>query len=185
MLIYFDLAQRKQLAMLDLLIATYREGVMTDLEIKQEVDAIMFGGHDTTASSLSFILALLAEHKDIQDRVRNEVDIVMQENENKLTMKFLHQLSYLERCIKEALRLHNAAFFISRVCGEDVKLQSYLIPAGTILHIDIHGTHTDPNFWPNPEVFDPDRFLPEKSQNRHPYSYIPFSAGPRNCIGKL
>ena len=64
-------------------------------------------------------------------------------------------------------------------------LESYLIPAGTILHIDIHGTHTDPNFWPNPEVFDPDRFLPENSQNRHPYSYIPFSAGPRNCMGKL
>ncbi|EGI58072.1 Cytochrome P450 4C1 [Acromyrmex echinatior] len=117
--------QRKQLAMLDLRIAAHREGVMTDLEIKQEVDAIMFGGHDTIASSLSFILALLAEHKDIQDRVRNEVDIVMQENENKLTMKFLHQLSYLERCIKEALRLHSAVFFISRLCGEDVKLRTY------------------------------------------------------------
>ena len=64
-------------------------------------------------------------------------------------------------------------------------LESYLIPAGTILHIDIHGTHTDPNFWPNPEIFDPDRFLSEKIRNRHPYSYLPFSAGPRNCIGKL
>ncbi|EGI63614.1 PREDICTED: cytochrome P450 4C1-like [Acromyrmex echinatior] len=111
--------------MLDLLIAAYREGVMTDLEIRQEVDTVMTAGHDTTASSLSFILALLAEHKDIQDRVRNEVDIVMQENENKLTMKFLHQLSYLERCIKEALRLHSVALFISRVCGEDVKLRTY------------------------------------------------------------
>ncbi|KAG5328556.1 C4G15 protein, partial [Acromyrmex heyeri] len=66
MLIYFDLAQRKKLAMLDLFIAAHREGVMTDLEIRQEVDTIMFGGHDTTAASLSFILALLAEHKDIQ-----------------------------------------------------------------------------------------------------------------------
>ncbi|KAG5325190.1 CP4C1 protein, partial [Pseudoatta argentina] len=176
--------QRKELAMLDLFIAAHREGVMTDLEIRQEVDTIMFGGHDTTATSLIFILALLTEHKDIQDRVRNEVDIVMQENENKLTMKFLHQLLYLERCIKEALRLHSVVFFISRVCGEDVKLQSYLIPAGTTLHIDINAIHTDPNFWPNPEVFDPDRFLPENIQNRHPYSYIPFSAGPRNCIGQ-
>ncbi|XP_018059207.1 PREDICTED: cytochrome P450 4C1-like [Atta colombica] len=176
--------RRKKLAMLDLFIAASREGLMTDLEIRQEVDTIMFGGHDTIAGSLSFILALLAEHKDIQDRVRNEVDIAMQENENKLTMKFLHQLSYLERCIKEALRLHSVAFFISRVCGEDVKLQSYLIPAGTVLHININGVHTDPNFWPNPEVFDPDRFLPERIRNRHPYSYIPFSAGSRNCIGQ-
>ena len=61
----------------------------------------------------------------IQDRVRNEVDIAMQENENKLTMKFLHQLSYLERCIKEVLRLHSVAFFISRVCEKDVKLRMY------------------------------------------------------------
>jgi len=60
----------------------------------------------------------------LQDRVRTEVDIAMQENKNQLTMKFLHELTYLERCIKEALRLHSVIFFISRVCGEDVKLRT-------------------------------------------------------------
>ncbi|XP_011687784.1 PREDICTED: cytochrome P450 4C1-like, partial [Wasmannia auropunctata] len=109
----------------------------------------------------------------------------MQENGEKLTMKLLQNLPYLERCIKEALRLYPSVYLISRIPGEDVKLQSYLVPAGTILHLNIYGVHRDPNFWPNPEVFDPDRFLPEKILNRHPYSYIPFSAGPRNCIGKL
>ncbi|XP_018393740.1 PREDICTED: cytochrome P450 4C1-like [Cyphomyrmex costatus] len=63
-------------------------------------------------------------------------------------------------------------------------LETYLVPVGTILQINIYGVNRNPNFWPNPEVFHPNRFLPEKNRNRHPYSYITFSAGPRNCIGQ-
>ncbi|XP_071647093.1 cytochrome P450 4C1-like isoform X3 [Temnothorax longispinosus] len=176
--------RRKRLAMLDLLIAASRDGLMTDSDIREEVDTFMFEGHDTTAMGLCFISALLAEHKDIQDRVRNEVNTALQKNEQKFTMKLLQDLPYLDRCIKEALRLYPSVFAISRIAGEDVKLQSYLVPAGTLLHLNIYGVHRDPNFWSNPEVFDPDRFLPEKIRHRHPYSYLPFSAGPRNCIGQ-
>ncbi|XP_071560726.1 uncharacterized protein [Temnothorax nylanderi] len=176
--------RKKRLAMLDLLIVASQKGLLTDLDIREEVDTFMFEGHDTTAMGLSFLLALLAEHKDIQDRVRSEVDTVIQESGETFTIKSLQNLPYLDRCIKEALRLYPSVFLISRVAAEDVKLQSYLVPAGTIVHLNIQGVHRDPNFWPNPEVFDPDRFLPEKIQNRHPYSYIPFSAGPRNCIGQ-
>ncbi|XP_018360463.1 PREDICTED: cytochrome P450 4C1-like, partial [Trachymyrmex cornetzi] len=61
---------------------------------------------------------------------------------------------------------------------------SYIIPAKTNVHLNIYGLHRDPNFWPNPEIFNPDRFLLDKIRNRHPYSYLPFSAGPRNCIGQ-
>ncbi|XP_024875517.1 cytochrome P450 4C1-like isoform X1 [Temnothorax curvispinosus] len=176
--------KKKRLAMLDLLIAASRDGLMTDSDIREEVDTFMFEGHDTTAMGLCFISALLAEHKDIQDRVRNEVDTAFQEHGDKFTMKLLQDLPYLERCIKEALRLYPSVFFISRIPGEDVKLQSYIVPAGTVVDLIIYAVHRDPNFWSNPEVFDPDRFLPERIQNRHPYSYLPFSAGPRNCIGQ-
>ncbi|XP_072761631.1 cytochrome P450 4C1-like [Anoplolepis gracilipes] len=176
--------RRKRLAMLDLLIAESQKGFLTDLDIREEVDTFMFEGHDTIAMGITFALLLLAEHKDIQERVRIEVDTVMQENGGKLTMKSLQNLPYLERCLKEALRLYPSVFLMSRKTGEDVKLQSYIVPAKTILHLHVYGTHRDPNFWPNPDVFDPDRFLPERIQNRHPYSYIPFSAGPRNCIGQ-
>ncbi|KMQ90454.1 cytochrome p450 4c1 [Lasius niger] len=157
--------KKKRLAMLDILIMASREGFLTDLDIREEVDTFMFEGHDTTAMGITFALLLLAEHKDIQERVRVEIDTVMQKNGGKLTMRSLQNLSYLDRCLKEAL-------------------QSYVVPAGTILHLNIYGVHRDPNFWSNPDIFDPDRFLPEKIQNRHPYSYLPFSAGPRNCIGQ-
>ncbi|GAB1861241.1 Cytochrome P450 4C1 [Camponotus japonicus] len=176
--------KKNKLAMLDLLIAASRENSLTDLDIKEEVDTFIFGGHDTTAAGIMFTLLLLAEHKDIQERVRAEVDTVMQENGGKLNMRLLQNLSYLDRCLKEALRLYPSAVMITRKLGNDVKLQSYIVPAGTVLLLNIYGVHRDPNFWPNPDVFDPDRFLPEKIKNRHRYSYIPFSAGRRNCIGQ-
>ncbi|KAL6418300.1 hypothetical protein ACFW04_012206 [Cataglyphis niger] len=176
--------KKKRLAMLDLLIAVSRDNNLSDLDIREEVDTFMFEGHDTTAMGITFALLLLAEHKDIQERVRVEVDKAMQESRGKLTMRSLQNLPYLERCLKEALRLYPSVFFIIRNIEEDVKLHSYVIPTGTMLFLNIYGVHRDPNFWSNPEVFDPDRFLPERIQNRHPYSYIPFSAGPRNCIGQ-
>ncbi|XP_032666496.1 cytochrome P450 4C1-like [Odontomachus brunneus] len=180
-----DTTQKKRLAMLDLLILASRENHLSDLDIREEVDTFMFEGHDTTSLSICFTLLLLAEHKDIQDRVREEVNTVMKECEGKLTMTSLQNLSYLERCLKESLRLYPSVHSIARIIADDVKLRdSYVIPRGTMVHLNIYDVNRDPNFWPNPDVFDPDRFLPEKTKNRHPYSYLPFSAGPRNCIGQ-
>ncbi|XP_036142986.1 cytochrome P450 4C1 isoform X1 [Monomorium pharaonis] len=176
--------RKKRLAMLDLLILASQKNLLTDLDIREEVDTFTFEGHDTVSMGLCFTLCLLAEHKDIQNCVRKEVDTIMKENQGNLTMQSLQDLQYLERCIKEALRMYPSVFFVSRVNSEDVQLNSYIIPARTIIHLNILEVHRDPNFWPNPEIFDPDRFLPENIRNRHPYSYIPFSAGPRNCIGQ-
>jgi len=66
-----------------------------------------------------------------------------------------------------------------------ISSESYLVPSGAIIQIQIYDIHRNPNFWPNPDIFDPDRFLPENIQKRHPYSYLPFSGGPRNCIGNV
>ncbi|XP_011635751.1 cytochrome P450 4C1-like [Pogonomyrmex barbatus] len=176
--------EKRRLTMMDLLIAASREGYLTDSDIKEEIDTILFAGHDTTAMTICYVLLLLADHKDVQDRVREEVNAVMHESGGRFTMQSLQNLSYLERCIKETMRLYPVVYFISRVTSEDVKLQSYLIPAGTSLLISIYGVHRDPNYWPNPEIFDPDRFLPDNIRNQHPYAYLPFSAGSRNCIGQ-
>ncbi|XP_072766429.1 cytochrome P450 4C1-like isoform X4 [Anoplolepis gracilipes] len=119
-----------------------------------------------------------------KDRVRNEVNAALQENGGNFTMSLLQNLPYLERCLKEALRLYPSVPFISRTLSADTTLSSYVVPSGTTVDLHIYEVHRDPNFWPNPDIFDPDRFLPEKTRGRHSYSYVPFSAGSRNCIGQ-
>ncbi|XP_072766428.1 cytochrome P450 4C1-like isoform X3 [Anoplolepis gracilipes] len=176
--------RKKRLAMLDLLIAASQENKIDDSGIREEVDTFMFEGHDTVAMGVFFTLLLLAEHKDVQDRVRNEVNAALQENGGNFTMSLLQNLPYLERCLKEALRLYPSVPFISRTLSADTTLSSYVVPSGTTVDLHIYEVHRDPNFWPNPDIFDPDRFLPEKTRGRHSYSYVPFSAGSRNCIGQ-
>lgn len=86
--------------------------------------------------------------------------------------------------IKESLRLYPSAPFIGRVLEEDLMTkEGYLLPKGVIVNIHIYDIHRNPKYWPEPDKFDPERFLPENCVNRHPYAFVPFSAGPRNCIG--
>ncbi|XP_046742320.1 uncharacterized protein LOC124408984 [Diprion similis] len=177
---------KRRLAMLDLLIsASRREGSISDEGIREEVDTFIFEGHDTTAMGLCFTFMLLAENKQIQDKARGEVDEAFEGKEDKkLSMREVQGLAYLERCIKESLRLFPSVPFISRYISEDLQLKNYLVPGGTIVNVHIYDLHRDPNFWRDPSVFDPDRFLPGQAQGRHPFAFVPFSAGPRNCIGQ-
>ncbi|KAL2723975.1 cytochrome P450 4C1-like [Vespula squamosa] len=176
---------KNRLALLDLLIAASLNGNQIDeTGIREEVDTFMFEGYDTTALALCYALGLFAKHKDVQERIRNEVDTIMQQNDYKLTISDLQEFLYLERCLKESLRLYPSVHIIFRYLTQDLQLKNYLLPAGSICHVNIYSVHRNPEYWPNPNVFDPDRFLPENVKNRNPYSYIPFSAGPRNCIGQ-
>ncbi|KOC65199.1 Cytochrome P450 4C1 [Habropoda laboriosa] len=179
-----DGIRKKRLAMLDLLLAAHRANQIDDEGIREEVDTFMFRGHDTTAMGICFAVMLLAEHKEIQDQARIEVTTVLNENGNKMTMAVLQKFTYLDRCIKETLRLYPSVPFISRAPETDVQLSSFMVPAETMVHVHIADVHRDPLYWPNPDVFDPDRFLPKNCIGRHPYAYVPFSAGPRNCIGQ-
>jgi cytochrome P450 family 4 len=178
-------SSKKRLAMLDLLLATKRDGVKIDYEgIREEVDTFMFEGHDTTSMAISFILLTLANQPHAQTRVFDEILQVVGST-NHPTFHDLQALRYTERCIKECLRLFPSVPFISRRAGEDFRTTTgYDIPKDTIMHIHIFDIHRNPVLYPDPLKFDPDRFLPENMSQRHPFAYIPFSAGPRNCIGQ-
>ncbi|XP_047355523.1 cytochrome P450 4C1-like isoform X2 [Vespa velutina] len=176
---------KKRLALLDLLIAASLNDNQIDEEgIREEVDTFMAAGHDTTAMALCFALLLFAKHKDVQEHIRSEVNTVMQQSDCKLTIPMLRGFPYLERCLKESLRLYPSVHFIARYISQDLQLKNFLIPAGSICNVNIYSLHRNPNIWKNPDVFDADRFLPENTKGRNPYSFIPFSAGPRNCIGQ-
>ncbi|XP_060531621.1 cytochrome P450 4C1-like isoform X2 [Cylas formicarius] len=176
---------RKILRMLDILLMSKICANNMDYEdIREEVDTFMFAGYDTTTSAICFLLLSLANHKGIQNEVRKEIEEILGPNRVP-TYNDLQQLQYTERVIKENLRLYPSVPFISRIASEDfVTYTGYQIPKGTVLHLHIFDLHRDPRIYPDPLKFNPDRFLPENVKQRHPFAYLPFSGGPRNCIGQ-
>ncbi|KAF8796724.1 Cytochrome P450 3A11 like protein [Argiope bruennichi] len=142
-------------------------------------------GYDTTSSTLSFATYQLALNPDIQDTLREEVDLILQEKNGELTYEAIQKMKYLDNVISETLRLYPIVVKLERYSDTDYKLgdTGILIPKGMILSIPVIAMHRDPRLWPDPERFDPDRFTSEAKAKRDPYSYLPFGAGPRNCVG--
>ncbi|KRT80980.1 cytochrome P450, partial [Oryctes borbonicus] len=179
------LGKKKKMSFLDLLLESSADGeVLSDQDIAEEVDTFMFEGHDTTTAGICWTLLLLGNHQKIQQKLYEEISSTLQEKSTPSTLADLNEMKYLENVIKESLRLYPSVPFIVRKLEQEVTIDKYRIPPGTQAILHIHGVHTSPDYYPEPNKFDPDRFLPENSQGRHPYAYIPFSAGPRNCIGQ-
>ncbi|KAM6471669.1 ultra-long-chain fatty acid omega-hydroxylase isoform 2-T2 [Liasis olivaceus] len=168
-----------------LLLAKDEEGQhLSDEDIAAEADTFMFEGHDTTASGLSWILYNLAQHPKYQDQCRAEIQDLLQGRETEeIEWTDLSLMPFTTKCIKESLRLHPPVVGISRCCTEDVNLpDGRVIPKGNVCLISIFGTHHNPAVWPEPEVYNPHRF--DSSASYCPLAFVPFSAGPRNCIGQ-
>lgn len=121
---------------------------------------------------------------NLQKKAADEVVEVLGDS-NEFAFQDIQKLKYLEQVIKEALRLYPSVPLIARVTDENIETTTgYTIPANTYVHIHIYDLHNNPNIYPEPDKFDPERFSPENTQDRHPFAYLPFSAGPRNCIGR-
>ncbi|GJQ86705.1 hypothetical protein Trydic_g14777 [Trypoxylus dichotomus] len=176
---------RKRLSFLDMLIEASQDGkVLSDTDIREEVDTFMFEGHDTTTAAMAWTLVLLGNHPEVQEKVYDEVRSVLKERATPKSLVELHQFRYLECVIKEALRLYPSVPVIIRDLQEDIEIDGYKLPAGTQAVVHLHLVQRNPDHFPDPHTFDPDRFLPDNCAGRHAYAYVPFSAGPRNCIGQ-
>lgn len=182
-----DVGEKKRQAFLDLLIEAGQNGVtLTDDEVKEQVDTIMFEGHDTTASASSFFLSVMGCHPEIQEKVIQELDEIFGDSDRPATFQDTLEMKYLERCLMETLRLYPPVPIIARQIQTDLKMVScdQVLPAGATVVIGTLKLHRQPYIYPEPEVFNPDNFLPEKTANRHYYAFVPFSAGPRSCVGR-
>ncbi|XP_054723777.1 cytochrome P450 4C1-like [Uloborus diversus] len=163
----------------------FEDQSFTEEDIRDEVNTFMFEGHDTSSIAISWALHLLGLNSDVQALVHQELDDILGSNVSvPITREDLSCMKYLECVIKEALRLYPSVPFITRELREDIQILDYKLPAGTVCLIFPWIMHRDQELFPDPERFKPDRFFIENAVRRHPYSYIPFSAGPRNCIGQ-
>nr|CAD7463957.1 unnamed protein product [Timema tahoe] len=178
-----DLSQRRRPLVDRIIEIADQSNNFNDEDIIQEVCTFMLAGQESVATAVTFTLFLLAKHPDVLSRVLDEVDAVLGELPDVPTLGALRKLCYTEQCIKEALRLYPSVPIVARTLSEDVPMGKVTLPKGCQVIITPYATHRIPHIYPDPEKFDPDRFLPENMRGIHPYAYIPFSAGPRICIG--
>lgn len=149
--------------------------------LRDQILTLFFAGHETSATSLSWIHYLLSQHLDVRAKLRAEVKRVL--DDRLPTMRDLDALRYTEQVVNESLRLYSPIHSISRVALEDDTLGGFSTPAGATIYVSLHATHRLARYWPDPDRFDPERFTPERSEARPRFAFIPFAAGHRNCIG--
>lgn len=134
---------------------------------------------------MNFTCFLIASHPDVQRKLHDELDRVFADDPTRsCTKQDLDELEYLECVIKESLRLLPSVPFIAREIQQDFVYKNHRLVKGTTAVLFIYFIHRDPEQFPNPNQFNPDRFLSENEPKHLPYAYIPFSAGSRNCIGQ-
>jgi cytochrome P450 len=154
---------------------------ISDDDISNDLLIFMLAGHDTTATALTYSLWVLGHHRDIQDRVAAEAAAI---GDRRLTPDDVPQLSYTVQVLHESLRLCPPAAGVARLATRDIAVGGYRVEAGTLVAVGLYGLHHDPALWPDPEVFDPERFSPENTKTRDRWQFLPWLGGGRPCIGE-
>ncbi|KAL3196656.1 hypothetical protein MRX96_045156 [Rhipicephalus microplus] len=146
---------------------------------------VFLGGYDTTRLALTFWFYLMGKHPDVQEKMRTEVLEAFKKEEDELSVQTLMGLTYTNQVLSETLRMYPPIItFTTRCADEDYRYGKYLIKKGTSVMVPTYQLHRDPQFWTDPEMFDPDRFSPENKHHIKPGVYQPFGLGVRICVGQ-
>uniref|UniRef100_A0A182PYV4 Uncharacterized protein n=1 Tax=Anopheles epiroticus TaxID=199890 RepID=A0A182PYV4_9DIPT len=158
---------------------------LTMNELAAQVFVFFLAGFETSSTTMNFCLYELAKNPDIQERLREEIERAVEENGGEVTYDMVMGVQYLDNVINETLRKYPPIESLSRVPMLDYTVPGtkLVIPKDTFIQIPVYAIHRDPDFYPEPDQFNPDRFLPEQVKQRHPYVFLPFGEGPRICIG--
>jgi len=154
-------------------------GRIPDDQIVDEALTILFAGHDTITATLSWVIYYLAKYVDVQAKLRSEIDDILQGQE--ITLEVLPKLKYLKAVIYEALRMRPPAVFLHRRTSIDSTICGKFVPKNSVVTVNIYAVHHDVTYWEEPYTFKPERFVDYEMEN---YTFLPFSAGHRNCIGQ-
>jgi cytochrome P450 len=149
--------------------------------VRDEVVTIFFAGHETSAMAMTWLFYLLAQHPDVEMKLRKEIAEVF--GDRTPTFADLPRVTYAQKVIQETLRLYPAAYLFAREAVGDQTLDGYTIPSGTMIFITPYVTHRDAKYWTDPERFDPERFNSDQAAQRPSHVYFPFGEGPHICIG--
>ncbi|BFZ16367.1 hypothetical protein BsWGS_19406 [Bradybaena similaris] len=171
---------------IDLLIDVERESgetekALTRSEIHGQVLIFLLAGLDTVSTVLSFTLFLLARNPECCEKVQKEIDEKL--GNEAPNYDNVQGLTYMDMCINETMRMFPPGFQIDRICNEDTVSQGIHIPKGMVVTVPVYAIHHDPEIWPEPDKFQPERFSAENKESRHSFAFQPFGNGPRNCIG--
>ena len=153
---------------------------MQDSQLIDEVLTLIVAGHETTASTLNWAWYLISQHPEVEQRLSNELNTLTTCSEFGDLSRFL----YTRQIIDETMRLYPAGWLVTRKALRNDRLGEYFVPAGTEIYVPPYFIQRHPDLWEEPDRFNPDRFRPDNSRHRHRLATIPFSAGPRNCIGE-
>jgi cytochrome P450 len=165
-----------------LMAGSAREGkAFSDRELRDQVVTLFFAGYETSAASMCWTHYLMWAHPNVRERVLREIDEVL--GQRTPMGEDIDRLGYVEQVLQESLRIYSPIHSLSRVATEACTVGGHRLPKDGTAVVSLYATHRLPEYWPEPERFDPERFTAEACAARYNFAYIPFAVGHRNCIG--